>query len=156
MNGLEIRRAAMGDVETLVTLRLEMRRERENTVLTIQEAEFAALLREYFAGAITNGSFVSFIAWDGDIPAACSGVSVIELPPSYGDLSGKKGYITNMYTRREYRKQGIACKLLDAVKDYAISAGCSTLALNASDAGYPVYKKYGFEDVSGEMKLKLG
>lgn len=155
MNEFVIKPAGICDVDVLVKLRLEMRRERETETLTIPETEFAALLREYFAGAIANGSFVSFIAWDGDVPAACSGLSVVALPPSYGDLSGRKGYITNMYTRREYRKQGIARKLLDHLKDYAIAGGCSTLALNASDDGYPVYKKYGFEDVSGEMKLKL-
>ena len=102
-----------------------------------------------------NGTFVSFIAWQEGVPVACSGLSVVALPPAYGDLSGKKGYITNMYTRKEFRGQGIASRLLDRLKLFAIEAGCSTLALNASDAGYPVYKKYGFKDVSGEMKLKI-
>ncbi len=155
MSDLIIKRAGFEDVETLVTLRLEMRRERESAVLEIPETEFAGILRKYFSDAVKNGSFVSFIAWDGETAAACSGLSVVALPPSYGDLSGKKGYITNMYTRKEYRGQGIARKLLDCLKEYAKSEGCTTLALNASDAGYPVYKKYGFKDVSGEMKLKI-
>ena len=155
MSGLIVRRAGSCDVETLVTLRLEMRREREDAVLEIPESEFAALLRNYFADAVKNGTFVSFIVWDGETAAACSGLSVVALPPSYGDLSGKKGYITNMYTRQSYRGRGIARKLLDSLKEYAKSEGCTTLALNASDAGYPVYKKYGFKDVSGEMKLKI-
>lgn len=155
MSDLIIKRAGTGDVETLVTLRLEMRREREDAVLEIPESEFAVLLRNYFADAVKNGTFVSFIAWDGETAAACSGLSVVALPPSYGDLSGKKGYITNMYTRQSYRGRGIARKLLDSLKEYAKSEGCTTLALNASDAGYPVYKKYGFKDVSGEMKLKI-
>ena len=155
MNNLEIRRAALCDVETLVQLRLEMRRERETAPLTVPEEEFALLLRKYFTSALKEGTFVSFIAWDGEGAAACSGLSVMALPPSYGDLSGKKGYITNMYTRTEYRGQGIARRLLDELKRYALEVGCSTLELNASDAGYPVYKKYGFSDVSNEMKLKI-
>lgn len=155
MSEIVIRRAGVEDVETLVTMRLEMRRERENTALLIPESEFAAVLRRYFTETLRDGSFISFIVWDGDTPAACSGLSVIALPPSYGDITGKKGYITNMYTRSGCRGQGLARKLLDAIKDYARENGCSTLALNASDAGYPLYKKYGFSDVSGEMKLKL-
>ena len=155
MNSLIVKRAGFDDVETLVTLRLEMRREREDAVLEIPESEFAGLLRNYFADAVKNGTFVSFIAWDGETAAACSGLSVVALPPSYGDLSGKKGYITNMYTRKEVRGQGIATRLLDSLKEFAKAEGCTTLALNASDAGYPVYKKYGFKDVSGEMKLKI-
>lgn len=155
MKNFEIRRAGIADVATLVTLRLEMRRERETAKLEIPESEFSALLTEYFTEAVTHGTFVSFIAWDGETAAACSGLSVVSLPPSYGDLTGKKGYITNMYTRTAYRGQGLATRLLDTLKDFAIEAGCTALALNASDAGYPVYKKYGFSDVSNEMKLKI-
>ena len=155
MTKFEIRRAALCDVETLVTFRLEMRRERETVPLTVSESEFASRLREYFTQAVNDGSFISFIAWDGDTAAGCSGLSVMALPPSYGDLSGKKGYITNMYTRAEYRGQGLARALLDKLKTYAVEVGCSSLELNASAAGYPVYKKYGFSDVSNEMKLKI-
>lgn len=155
MSKFEIRRAALCDVETLVSLRLEMRRERETVALTIPEEEFASRLREYFSQTVNDGSFIPFIAWDRDNAAACSGLSVMALPPSYGDFSGKKGYITNMYTRMEYRGQGLARQLLDALKNYAMENGCSSLELNASDAGYPVYKKYGFTDVANEMKLKI-
>ena len=155
MKNFEIRRAGIDDVAALVTLRLEMRRERETAKLEIPESEFSALLTGYFSEAVTHGTFVSFIAWDGETAAACSGLSVVALPPSYGDLTGKKGYITNMYTRKEYRGQGLATRLLDTLKNFAIEAGCTTLALNASDAGYPVYKKYGFSDVLNEMKLKI-
>ena len=155
MKNYEIRRAGIGDVDTLVALRLEMRRERETAALEIPESEFAALLSNYFTEAVTHGTFVSFIAWDGETAAACSGLSVVALPPSYGDLTGKKGYITNMYTRKAYRGRGLATRLLDTLKEFASESGCTTLALNASDAGYPVYKKYGFKDVSNEMKLKI-
>ena len=155
MSEIEIRAAGAADVETLVTLRLEMRRERETAALTIPETEFANLLREFFAKSLETGSFVSYIAWDGETPAACSGLTLIEVPPSYGDLRGKKGYITNMYTRKAYRGRGLATRLLDTLKEFASESGCTTLALNASDAGYPVYKKYGFKDVSNEMKLKI-
>ena len=155
MKSFEIRRAGLNDVAALVTLRLEMRRERETAALEIPESEFAVLLEKYFTEAVTHGTFVSFIAWDGETAAACSGLSVLSLPPSYHDLTGKKGYITNMYTRKAYRGQGLATRLLDTLKTFAQKAGCTALALNASDAGYPVYKKYGFEDVSNEMKLKI-
>lgn len=155
MSGIEIRPATLEDVEILVTLRLEMRRERETVKLALPENEFAGLLRDFFTRTLENGSFVSFIAWDGETAAACSGLSLIELPPSYGDLPGKKGYITNMYTRVAYRKRGIAGKLLDALREYAVNAGCSKLELNASSAGYGVYKKYGFYDVTNEMEMKI-
>ena len=155
MKSIVIKAAAPADVETLVSLRLEMRREREEVPLQVAEAEFEAALREFFAETIAAGTFVSFIAWDGETAAACSGLSLEVQPPSYGNLSGRVGYVTNMYTRPAYRGQGLAWKLLDALKDYAVKAGCGKMELNASDAGYPVYQKYGFKDVKGQMKLVL-
>ena len=150
-----IKAATPADVEILVELRLEMRREREEVPLQVSEAEFEAALRRFFTETIAAGTFVSFIAWDGETAVACSGLSLELQPPSYGNVSGRVGYVTNMYTRPAYRGQGLARKLLDALKDYAEKAGCGKMELNASDAGYPVYKKYGFKDVDGQMKLIL-
>ena len=58
MKEFAIRRAELCDVETLVQLRLEMRRERETAALTVPESEFASRLREYFTQAIEDGSTV--------------------------------------------------------------------------------------------------
>ena len=72
------------------------------------------------------------------------------------ELEGKRlAYIYGVATRKSHRGQGLARQLLDALKNYAMEIGCSSLELNASDAGYPVYKKYGFTDVANEMKLKI-
>ena len=114
MKSIVIKAAAPADVETLVSLRLEMRREREEVPLQVSEAEFEAALREFFAETIAAGTFVSFIAWDGETAAACSGLSLEVQPPSYGNLSGRVGYVTNMYTRPAYRGQGLARKLLES------------------------------------------
>lgn len=151
----EIRKATEKDVETLTAMRLEMRRERETASLTVPEEEFERITREYFRKVLASEDFVSYIAWAGKEAAACSGMSIHFHAPSYGNLSGKTGYIFNMYTRSAYRRQGLAVKLLAALQQYAEEKGCSKLGLNASPAGKNVYLKYGFADVGGEMEMEL-
>lgn len=150
-----IRRATSDDIELLTTLRLDMRRERETVPLTIPPDEFEMATREFFQWAIADGSFISFLAFCDGEPAACSGVSIQRLPPSYSAPSGLRGYITNMYTVPKWRGHGLATMLLKEIQKSCTELGCNYIDLNASDAGKPVYIKYGFTDLPGEMKLKL-
>ena len=152
---ITIRRADSSDIELLTTMRLEMRRERETAKLEIPADEFETSVREFFKKTIADGSFISFIAFCDDEPAACSGLSIQPLPPSYSEPHGLRGYVTNMFTRRQWRGMGLATKLLDDIVSYCKSIGCDSIDLNASDAGRPVYLKYGFTEHPGEMKLKL-
>ena len=150
-----IRRADSSDIELLTAMRLEMRRERETVPLSIPEGDFEASVRDFFRKSIADGSFISFIAFCDGEPAACSGLSVQALPPSYSEPHGLRGYVTNMFTRRQWRGMGLATKLLDDIVIYCKSINCDSIDLNASAAGKPVYLKYGFSELSGEMKLKL-
>lgn len=152
---LTIRQATVEDIGLLTLMRLEMRRERETSPLGIPETEFEESVREFFTRTIADGSFISFIAFCENEAAACSGLSVQPLPPSYSEPHGLRGYVTNMYTRKKWRGNGLATMLLDQIVAYCKSIGCDSIGLNASSAGRPVYLKYGFEEISGEMKLKL-
>ena len=147
--------ADVSDVELLTEMRLEMRRERETVPLTIPWEDFRKATEDFFRETLADGSFISVLAMDGKNAAACSGMSLQRVPPSYGNPSGLRGYITNMYTRPAWRRQGLATKLLDALVAEAKRHGCACLYLNASAAGRPVYERYGFVTDDGEMKLEL-
>ena len=55
----------------------------------------------------------------------------------------------------EYRCQGIGYKLLTAIMEQAKQDGYRKVTLNATELGKPLYEKYGFSDVSGEMNYKF-
>ncbi len=81
------------------------------------------------------------------------GVSFYQVMPTYHNHSGKKAYIMNMYTAPEYRRQGIALHTLDLLVKDAKKQGVSQIALEATDMGRPLYEKYGFVKMEGEMEL---
>jgi GNAT superfamily N-acetyltransferase len=112
-------------------------------------------LAEYFNSAMTYGSFISWVMEnDGEI-IATSGVCFYSLPPTYSDSTGRVAYITNMYTKPEYRRNGIAAELLNTVIDEAKSRGYKTIRLHTSEHGKSIYIKSGFTDSDGYMALKL-
>ena len=67
--------------------------------------------------------------------------------------AGSFGYIMNMYTSTEYRRQGIAFHTLDQLVKDVREQSVSQIALEATDMGRPLYEKYGF--VKMEDKLEL-
>lgn len=150
-----IRKAEVKDAELLAAMRLEMRKERETVSSTMSDEEFYRHNLEFFRTHIADGSFISFLVWDGDQAAACSGLSIQVHPPTYQNPTGRHGYITNMYTRAPWRRMGIAKLLVDRLAEAAEEAGCAQLYLNASPMGRSVYVRYGFQPVNGEMVYDL-
>ncbi len=150
-----LKRAEVEDASLLAEMRLEMRRERETAVCAIPEEEFFNLNLAFFQTHIADGSFIAYLAWDADRAAACSGLSLQVHPPTYRNPTGKHGYITNIYTRPEWRRMGLAQKLVEELIEVAKREGCAQLFLNASPMGRALYEKMGFLPVDGEMLLDL-
>jgi len=59
----------------------------------------------------------------------------------------------NMYTKPEYRRKGIAIKILDILVKESNNKGITAISLEATDMGRPLYEKYGFVKMNNEMEL---
>ena len=68
-------------------------------------------------------------------------------------LAEKVAYIMSMYTFPMYRNQGIGTELFKRIVDEAKQLGYKKITLNATDMGNPLYEKYGFKDVQGDMNF---
>ncbi len=139
-------------MEILVERRMAMRAEREESPCPVDLGDFRSKTREYFLCHIEDESFIAWLAVDGGEIIATSGMCIYDVPPTYGNPSGRIAYLVNMYTVSEYRGQGIAAKLLELLVDEAKTRQCDRITLNTSKAGRPVYEKFGFVDVPGEME----
>lgn len=101
-------------------------------------------LTSFFVKFFESDSICEFIALDGEKPVSTGAVIFYDYPPSYTNKSGKIAYITNMFTLPEYRKQGIATKMLGLIEEETKKRGVAVMRLSASVFGRPVYEKYGF------------
>ena len=147
-----IKRVAIADdIPDLVMLRKKQLIDEGSPVITDIDRE----LYDYFTSSLSDGSFISWVMEvDGEI-VATSGVCFYALPPNFSNPTGRVAYVTNMYTKDEYRRRGIATELLGMVIDEARSRGYAIARLHASSDGKSVYEKAGFVDSEGYMSLRL-
>ena len=77
--------------------------------------DLEAALRDYYHRHMADGTFVSWLAMDGDRVIGTSGMSFVEKPPYFSCPSGKLGLLSSMYTDPGYRRMGIGKELLHRV-----------------------------------------
>ncbi|WP_286907848.1 GNAT family N-acetyltransferase [Clostridium sp. UBA1652] len=112
-------------------------------------------LKIFFHEKMKNNTLTELVVEDKGEIVATGAVVFYDFPPSYTNKTGKKAYITNMYTKDEYRGQGIASKLLEMLVQETKKAGIFKMWLHASKLGRPVYKKFGFKETDEFMELSL-
>jgi GNAT superfamily N-acetyltransferase len=66
----------------------------------------------------------------------------------------RRAYIANVYTSSDYRRNGIARRIMQAIVDWCRAEGFKRVALHASPFGRPLYESLGFEPTN-EMRLHL-
>lgn len=112
-------------------------------------------LEKYFSSCIINGNLIVWLATEDEHIIGTCGVCFFQYPPSFSNVTGKIAYITNVYTRNEYRNQGIETKLLELVNEEIKNKGCKFARLHASLQGKKLYEKIGFVDAEGFMSKRL-
>ncbi|MDR1802570.1 MAG: GNAT family N-acetyltransferase [Treponema sp.] len=148
---MEFRRANTDDINVLINLRKQQLLDEGSKA----EQEIDKELGKYFSQNIANNTFISWVATENNEIIATSGVCFYQLPPNYSNPSGKVAYITNMYTKKEFRRKGIASKLLKKIIDEVRSLNYRIIRLHASVDGKNLYLKHGFSDYEGYMHLRI-
>ena len=150
---IEYRKATLSDAGELARIRGVFLAEVsgldtcDERIVSLERANLA-----YFTASLADGSFVAWLAADGDEIIATSVLSFSLVPPAFKCIDGKVAYIMNMFTFPAHRGQGIAAELFRRTVDEAKALGYKKITLSATDMGRPLYEKYGFKDSHGEME----
>lgn len=148
---IEYRKLTYEDIDTFIEMRINQLREEGAS----EDFDLRPALYDYYKRHMADGTFVSWLAVDGDKIVGTSGMSFVEKPPYFGCPSGRIGLLSSMYTDNNYRRQGIAKMLLSKVIDEARTYGCGTVQITASDMGVLLYTDFGFEKNGNFMQYKL-
>ncbi len=152
INGIiTYRKATLSDAEKLAEIRSIFLKEINNVPSEEERIIVEQMSLEYFKKALCDNTFVSWIALDNEEIIATSGLSFSVIPPLYRILDGKIAFIMNIYTSPMYRNRGIGSELFKRIVEEAKQLGYKKITLNATDMGKPLYEKYGFKDVHGDM-----
>ncbi len=148
---IEYRKLEIKDLDEFIRIRINQLREEGAT----EDIDLKPALLDFYNRHLSDGTFVSYLAVDGDKIVGTSGMSFVEKPPYFGCPSGKLGLLSSMYTDPNYRRQGIAKKLLSLVVDAARDYGCGAVQITASDMGVLLYTDFGFVKNENFMQYKL-
>ena len=150
-NQITYRKLTSSDLDTFIQMRITQLREEGAT----EDFDLVPALKDYYKRHMTDGTFVSWLALDGDKIIGTSGMSFVEKPPYFGCPSGKLGLLSSMFTNPDYRCMGIAKELLHRVVEEARAYGCGAVQITASDMGVKLYTAYGFVHNGNFMQYKL-
>ena len=120
-----------------------------------EDLDLVPALTDYYHRHLADGTFVSWLALDGERIIGTSGMSFVEKPPYFSCPSGRIGLLSSMFTAPAYRRLGIGKELLRRVTDEARAYGCGAVQITASDMGVLLYTAFGFKKNGNFMQYKL-
>lgn len=96
---------------------------------------YRAWLVETAAGAVVGGGGITILPW----------------PPGPQYPGDRLAFVYNVYTDASHRRRGLARLVMDAIHTWCREAGITSMALNASRDGQPLYKAMGYAESPSPM-----
>ncbi len=147
---IEYRIATKEDMDLLMSSRLEMLKVVNNLDHSYKYSdEMIENSRKYFE----NGNQTTVLALDGDRVIGCATMCYIYIMPTFSHTTGKRAHLMNVYTMKEWQRQGIAKKMVSMLIEEAWKRGVTEISLDATEEGRQLYYKLGFTDSTECMVL---
>ena len=147
---IEYRIATDNDIELLMSSRLEILKVVNNLPADYEYSEeIVRESRDYFL----NGDHITVLAIDDGKVIGCASMSFMWIMPTFSHPTGRRAHLMNVYTRSEYRRQGIARKMVNMLIDETWKRGATEISLDATTMGRPLYESLGFTNSTEGMVL---
>lgn len=144
---MEIRKVVFSDVDSIVDLRMRLFKELGETNGTDDWKELQEGTRQYLFDNL-NRNLICWVSVADDKVIASASLCLFSRMPYHGNLFGKEAYVLNVYTLPEYRRQGIAAKMIKEIIEYS-------KVNHISEQGRNIYRKCGFTGREDCMTLYL-
>ena len=150
---LTYKKASIKDIDILTETRIEVLRAANKLSADTDMSEVERQSYNYYQKALCDGSHIAYLVFDGTRFVGAGAVSFYKVMPTYHNPSGNKAYIMNMYTNIDYRRKGIATKVLELLIKESKNRGVTDISLEATEMGRLLYEKSGFVKMNNEMNL---
>lgn len=144
MTHITYHKANPNDAHTLTDMRIMFALELSGDQPIETIAALRAQMVSYFSKATADNSCISIMAKMEDEVVGIGTVHFREVPGNFKNLSGKWGYIMNMYTLPNYRRNGICRNILNLLVEEGKQHGVTAFELHATADGEKVYLQEGF------------
>jgi GNAT superfamily N-acetyltransferase len=144
-----LRAATFDDADALVHHRIAMF---VDMGLNFDHATLDRAYRTWLSTVMPEGVYRAWVAETsaGEIVAG-GGITILPWPPGPRYLGDRVGFVYNVYTEPAHRGRGLARRVMGAIHDWCRAEGITSLALNASQAGEPLYTSLGYSITTSPM-----
>ena len=151
---MEYRLATVDDIPQLARTRWDFRAEAGEEPLEGADAferRYAAFARQ----GLESRAWVYWVATDSGRIVSHIAVNVVRSVPRPSRKSDQWGYLTDCYTRPEYRGRGVGSELMAHVKEWATKQDLEFLLVWPSEDSQSFYERAGFGPPEGVAQLTL-
>jgi len=143
---LIIRKLNKNDKEIFIKLRTTYIKETFTNVNLTDIKQIEDSLNKYFDEHIIKDDFIGIIGEYNENIVSTAYLIINDFPANPNVINGRAGTLLNVYTFPEYRKKGIAKKLIEKIIEEAKIKRINRIDLKATEDGYNLYKGLGFID----------
>jgi GNAT superfamily N-acetyltransferase len=149
------KKASIDNIDVLTETRIKVLKAANKLPENTDMSDVKRCSYDYYKKALGDDTHIAYLVFDENRFVGSGGICFFQVMPTYHNPSGKKAYIMNMYTDPAYRRRGIAYQTLDKLVKTAKSKEITSISLEATPMGRPLYEKYGFVKMNDEMELQL-
>ncbi|MBI3403790.1 MAG: GNAT family N-acetyltransferase [Acidobacteria bacterium] len=140
-----VRAATLDDAAALVRHRVGMF---TDMGVVFDAAALATAFDAWLNDVMRAGTYRAWVveAEDGADNAivAGGGITILPWPPGPQYMGSRLAFVYNVYTEPAHRRRGLARLVMDEIHAWCAGAGITSMALNASRDGQPMYEAMGY------------
>lgn len=141
---MKYRTADESDVVTLAEMRWEFQTEDNDNQPIVSKTEFVEVCSDFLRQGLIQKNWVYWIAeLEGEIVSHIFVQRVRGIPRPFW-LNNAYGYVSNVYTKPAYRRQGIGTHLMQQVLNWAKHQEIDVLIVSISEESVTFYERAGF------------
>jgi GNAT superfamily N-acetyltransferase len=113
--------------------------------VAFQREPVAQAFRAWLARVMPAGTYRAWvIETEGGEIVSGGGITIIPWPPGPRYLGDRLAFVYNVYTEPAHRGRGLGRRIMAAIHDWCRAEGVTSVALNASASGRPLYDALGY------------
>ncbi|MBW3622053.1 MAG: GNAT family N-acetyltransferase [Armatimonadetes bacterium] len=144
------------DLEALAAMRWDFKTEGTPDASTdCDRWDFIEACTLFLQRGLRRETWVYWVAEEAEEIVSHLFIQMIEKVPAPGDLHPKWGYVTNVYTRPDFRDRGVGSELMEHVVRWAGEIGLELLIVWPSRESATFYRRAGFENSGEIMELNF-
>ena len=144
-----------GDLLQLSQMRWDFRTEGKDDQTDCDIQRFLVECTEFLKSGLVNNDWAYWVAEEDREIISHVFIKRIRKVPKPLRLWDEIGYVTNVYTKPQYRGRGIGKTLMGRVKEWAIESDLELLIVWPSERAVPFYEREGFQNKNEILELIL-